>query len=281
MSRRYSAQSFAALADSLSEREQVVVRLVARLQLVSHRQIALALRAGSVASPESHARDVRRLLAKLTDADVLARLERRVGGVRAGSAGFVYHLGPLGQRLIAYWRGDGLVRGRRRPEPGLGYVDHRLAVSQLYIDLLLSERLGGLVLADFDAEPECWRPYVDRYGARAVLKPDAYARADVGLYEHHWFFEVDLGTESSTVLWRKVQAYWDYFRAGVEQATHDVFPQVVFATTNEVRRQRIVAACLHLPEEAWPLFAVTTLDKVIDLVLGRADGRLRGPEVAA
>jgi hypothetical protein len=256
----------------MSRREQAVVRLVARLKLVSHRQVAQTLAAQSATSANSQARDLRRLLAKLTAAGLLARLERRVGGARAGSAGFIYYLGPLGQRLVAYWRGEGLVRGRRRPEPGQRFVDHRLAVSQLYIDLLLAERIGALALASFDAEPDCWRPYIDRFGSQAVLKPDAYAHTDIRSFEHHWFFEVDLGTESTTVLGSKVQTYWDYFRAGDEQAAHGVFPKVVFATNGEVRRQRIVEVCGRLPEEAWALFAVTTLDKVIDLVLGRGGG---------
>ena len=43
----------------------------------------------------------RRALQRLTKLGLLATLERRIGGVRSGSDGLIYRLGPAGQRLQA------------------------------------------------------------------------------------------------------------------------------------------------------------------------------------
>lgn len=278
MTRRLTQTQLAALSQQLSERERRVLQLVAQLRLVSHSQLAAVLEAEqpSQASASSRARDVRRLLARLTNDGLLARLARRVGGVRAGSNGFTYYLGPVGQRLVAYWNGQGLVRGRRRPDPGISYVDHRLAISGLYADLVGAARVGALELLDFAAEPDCWRQSVDRYGSRATLKPDAFVQIGLNQYVDDWFVEVDLGTESGTVLARKTRAYWDYFRTGVEQEASGVFPRVAFITNSEIRRRRIVDVCAQMPAEAWQLFGVTTLDKALDLFSGRLPDRGRG-----
>ena len=144
---RVSPSQLIALATALPARERELVQLAARLRLMTHAQLAVLLAPGDRSvSPSSAARSVRRVLARLTAHGVLARLERRVGGVRAGSAGYVYYLGPIGQRLIAYWEGRGLVRGRFRPEPGGRYVRHRLAVSELYVQLRSADRSGELDL---------------------------------------------------------------------------------------------------------------------------------------
>lgn len=113
---RVSAGMLLRLATDLGERERTAVELVAKLRLISHAQLASLLgSADGHASAASTARSVRRTLARLTALGVLARLERRVGGLRAGSGGYVYYLGPVGQRLLAYWNGRGLIRGRFRP----------------------------------------------------------------------------------------------------------------------------------------------------------------------
>lgn len=257
------------LADELDERERVIVEVVAKLQLMSHAQLASLLDPlHPHASAASTARAIRRTLAQLTELGVLARLERRVGGVRAGSAGYVYYLGPVGQRLVAYWEGRGLVRGRFRPEPGGRYFRHRLAVSELYVQLKLADRDGELDLLTFDAEPDCWRRYLDGFGGSVLLKPDAYVAVGVGAYEERCFIEVDLGTESRAVIASKVRAYLDYFHVGIEQADHGVFPRVLLLTSNEARRSALVDVVSGLPADHWQLFTVATLDRALEVMTG-------------
>jgi hypothetical protein len=268
--RRLSSGQLIGLATSLPQRERQIVETIARLRLLSHAQLASLLASGNgVVSPVSAARSARRILARLTAGGVLARLERRVGGVRAGSAGYVYYLGPVGQRLLAYWNGRGLVRGRFRPEPGGRYVRHRLAVSELYVQLRGAARKGELDLLAFDAEPDCWRRSIDAFGGSVLLKPDAFVRLGIGAYEERCFVEVDLATESRSVIAAKVRAYLDYFHSGTEQAAHGVFPRVVLLTNSEVRRAALVNVVTRLPAEHWALFAVATLDRALDVLSGR------------
>lgn len=265
---RVSTTRLVAISEGMTDTERVIVQVVDRLRLVSHGQLARLAPSGGDASPASAARTIRRTLLRLTELGVLSRLDRRIGGIRAGSAGHVYYLGPVGQRLIAYWNGDGLVRGRVRPEPGAPFVRHRLATSELYVAGRERERLGDLDLMAFDVEPACWRQSLTGLGGQTILKPDAFLRVGVGAYEDRWFIEVDLGTESRTVLARKLRAYLDYFHTGAEQATSGVFPRVLWLTTTDERKAAITDLCAALPEEYWSLFAINLLDRGMDVITG-------------
>jgi Replication-relaxation len=269
---RLTTAGLLALAGELSETERGLVRELARLKLATHAQLAALLPPlVAEASAASRARTARRMLARLTDLRVLARLERRIGGIRAGSAGYVYYLGPVGQRLIAYWQGEGLVRGRVRPEPGSRYVRHRLSVSELYVCARQAEREGLLDLLAFDIEPESWRVFQDGFGGQVTLKPDAFARLGVGAYEDRFFIEVDLGSESKSVIARKVRAYLDYWNSGQEQTEHGVFPRVLLLTNSETRRAALVDVCARLPAESWPLFTVATLERGVEVMGGQIE----------
>jgi Replication-relaxation len=239
------------LGEGLPERDRELLRTITRLQLVTHAQAAalLGLDGEAKVSAASAARATRRRL-------------------RAGSAGYVYYLGPAGQRLVGYWQGQGLIRGRYRPEPGGRYVRHRLAVSQLYVDAVGAARRGELELLDFASEPDCWRTYLDGFGGQHLLKPDAYVRVGLGAYEDRWFIEVDLATESRTVIARKLRAYLAYYRSGEEQRTAGVFPRVLLLANAEVRKAALVEVCTRLPAESWELFTVTTLDRFAVVVTG-------------
>src|SRR5271154_3091353 len=161
MNRSLSHGELMALASSLGGPEREVIVATAKLRLATHAQLAALLGLfDAELSPGSAARSSRRVLARLTVLRVLARLQRRIGGRRAGSAGYVYYLGPVGQRLVAYWQGQGLTRGRFRPEPGGRYVRHRLAVSELYVPTRVAAKAGTLDVLRFDVEPDCWRSYI-------------------------------------------------------------------------------------------------------------------------
>ncbi len=275
MSRRLTTAQLLRLGDELGDADRKLLRLVSQLGLMSHAQLAASL-PDADGPPATVARDVRRRLLRLTELGLLARLQRRVGGVRAGSQGFVYYLGPSAQRLIAYWDGQGLVRGRYRPEPGGRYVAHRLAVSQLYVDLLAAADGGEVELLNFDVEPDCWRRHSDALGGRTLLKPDAYVRLGVGAYEDRYFVEVDLGTESRPVIARKARAYIEYYASGQEQAGSGVFPRVVLLTNTEERRVALADICSRLPAEHWRLFTVGRLDKAGDMLSGQLEAEASG-----
>jgi hypothetical protein len=253
----------------MSEHERQIVETTGRLRLVAGKQIE-RLYFDEIGKAASRARAVRRVLADLTERQVLFRLERRIGGVRAGSAGHVYGLGPVGKRLIAYWQGEGLTRVRTPHEPGGVFVRHTLAVAEQYVQLIEAERAGRFELVAFESEPDCWRPLTGTYGRADTLKPDAFVRLGVGEFEERSFIEVDCGTEGRGALTRKCRRYIAYYQAGVEQAEHGVFPRIVWLTTSQARVRLLVDVCASLAPEHWRLFSVGTTDKAMGLLSGMA-----------
>lgn len=262
MSAYLGRRGLAQLRERLSARDLEVIHSVADHRFLTTRQIE-ALHFADHCTELAGARVCRRVLARLTDERLLARLERRVGGVRAGSASFVYALGPLGGRLI-----DG--QRRRLIEPSTTFLTHMLAVAQAHVELVQAARRSELELLSVDIEPACWRRYIGSGGAREALRPDLYVVTGSGDFEDCWFIEIDLGTESPLALRRKCRAYEAYWRSGREQATHRAFPLVVWATPDERRARqlaRVIDGTRGLKRE---LFRVTTASGMVELLAGGA-----------
>jgi hypothetical protein len=250
-------------------RERLIVETVARLTLVSGRQLS-DLFFDSFSGSSTDTRRARRVLARLAEQRVLDRLERRRGGAGGGSSAWVYALGPAGVRMVAYWAGEGLPRSRGAHEPGVAWTAHTLAVSELYVRLREAERAGRVELLAFDAEPACWRRYTGLGGAAGVLKPDAYVRLGIGEYEDSFLVEVDLGTERRGQLTRQHHAYGEYFRAGVEQAKTGVFPSVLWTVPDARRVALLMDIQRGLPAQAPRLFTVATTERVLMVLCGLA-----------
>jgi hypothetical protein len=259
--KRLSASALVELAAELSPRERAITTTAQRLRLISGKQLERLFFA-SGANPASNARLARRTLARLVEHGALGRLERRIGGVRAGAAGAVYFTTARGQRLVAYWQGRGLVRPGSAFEPSATFARHVLAISESYTALVEADRAGTVELIDFQGEPACWLSYAGA-GGRQWVKPDALVRLGAGEYETRAWLEVDCGTEGRGALTRKCRAYLTAYRAGV---VADVFPKIVWVTTTEKRVELLGEVCGSLPAEAWKLFVVTTPDRMLDVL---------------
>ena len=249
-----SARGVAQLRERLSERDVAILRQVAELRLMSARQIqAIHFPDRQHENELAATRARQRALARLVGERLLICLERRIGGVRAGSAGLVLTLGEVGQRVL------GLEGPRRRShEPGPRFVDHTLAVAQLVVDVSVAARRGVLDLLDCQAEPASWREF-SGLGGRRWLRPDMFLALGVGVYELRWFIEVDRNSESLPVIVRKCRLYAEYYQSGTEQAASGgVFPRVCWITPDEGRAERLRQVIIRdrrLPER---LFVVTT-----------------------
>jgi hypothetical protein len=206
-----------------------------------------------------------RVLARLCRDRLLIALDRRIGGLRAGSAGLVLALGPVGSRVLAQ-----TGTRRRAYEPSWRFVDHTLASAQLVVDVGLAARAGSLDALRCEAEPTCWRTFT-RLGGRFTLRSDAFLALGVGDYELRWFIEVDRATESLPVVIRKCRLYADYYQSGAEQAAHGgVFPRVCWIVPDEQRAERLRAAIgrdRSLPDR---LFVVTPSVSTITTLQGEA-----------
>lgn len=201
----------------LTERDRAILRTFEVVQLLTGNQLErLHFSDNADRSRERRRRDV---LGRLVAARALERLPRRVGGVRAGSGGFVFGLGAVGERLLENWAGDrrqGVYR--RRWRGGVGLVAHTLGVSDVYVRALEAERDDLIGAVSFRAEPFCWQqitPPGDNYQAW-TLKPDGLLTFQVRHRAEHWFVEVDRGTESVSTLRKKMDAYEAAWDAGLQ-----------------------------------------------------------------
>jgi hypothetical protein len=263
---RTTASRLVRLDASLTTRDRAVLTSLAELRLASTRQLERLHFTAS--TPMANARACRRLLARLAGEGLVSPLSRRVGGVRAGSAGYVWSLGTAGQRLVTKSGPAGGGTIRRPWTPSLPFVAHRLAITELAVRLHEAERRGALELVSFVAEPDCWRRYTGPHGASANLKPDACVVMGDGQYEDTWFVEVDMGTESPQVIIRKRDAYLAYFRSGREQKTTGVFPWVIFLVPEEHRRRSLERA-LGSPRPGEPdMFVVALTEDAIGVLAG-------------
>ena len=249
----------------LSERELAVVASVERYKYLSARQIE-ELHFFDHASPLSGARTCRRVLERLASGGVLRRLDRRIGGVRAGSVSFVYGVGALGQRLLHI---NDAVRVRPR-EPSAEFLDHTLAIAQLAVDLHRANRGSDIELIDVVPEPACWRQFTVGLEGAQILKPDLSVSLRAGDYEYQWFIEIDLSTHSAAAVVRKCGVYQRYWATGLEQERSGLFPKVLVVAPNDRRRsllQRTITGAHQLNAK---LFAVTTTTDAVAILTGEA-----------
>ncbi len=251
MSRYLTAARLRELESALSLRDLDVVHRVAALRFVSGDQLARLCFESN--DPASARRAARRALLRLVRFDVLTRLPRSVGGVRAGSSGFVYRLGVAGRRLAMGRGWIGGVRSTYERVPGLLFVRHTLDIAELHAQLTEADRAGHVELLELEAEPACWRRYEASFQP-ATLKPDSYVRLGVGEYEDSFFIEIDRGTEGSRAIGGQLERYVEYHASGREQRRHGVFPKVLWLTPDEGRRQAIVGCIERLPKESRELF---------------------------
>jgi hypothetical protein len=173
--------------------------------------------------------------------------------------------------------GEGLSRAATRYEPSLGFVAHALAVSEVWVGLhehlhlgLTAERAAHF---DFRVERQAWRPFVDGSGASAWLKPDAEVRLTRGGFEDWWWLEVDRATTRRRAIRRQLDAYVAYYRTGLEQQKHGLFPLTAWLTLTEARAQVLREVIADLPPGEQRLFRVGLLSAASPLLLshGRSE----------
>jgi Replication-relaxation len=253
------------LREHVSGRDLAIVQQVSELRLMSAAQIgAVHFTLNGHDNPAAASRAAQRVLARLVRDHLLARLERRVGGVRAGSAGYIYALGSVGQRLLN--PSDGR---RRSHEPRAGFLDHTLAASQLVVDVTRASRSGRFELLTLQSEPRCHRTFAAA-GGSALLKPDLFVSLGVGDMEHRWFIEVDRGNESLTVVIQKCGTYDAYYQSGKEQAAHGVFPRVCWIVPDKARADQIISKIRRNQRLLDQMFEAAVSSDVVEILGGGA-----------
>lgn len=265
---RVTQRRLRAIEARLSDRDLAVLASVERFRFLTADHIE-AMHFNDHASAESGGRTCRRVLVRLRREHVLGVLNRRVGGVRAGSQGLVYFVDTAGQRIQR--QGDSGRRGRSFPEPSARFLDHTLAIADVAVGIRAAADALGAEAVQVAPEKEARRPFVDRLGGTQVLRPDLY----IELADRHgdedvqaFFVEIDLGHESLPTVLRKCQQYEAYYQAGIEQRDFGGFPRVVWVMgayrpdIAERRRQTLQAALARGVRLTPELYRVTAAEEV-------------------
>lgn len=265
--KRITAQRVAAIQQQLTVADLELMDYLEQAKLLTGAHFRRLV--GAVSSTEKRA--LRKQLQRLSDLRIFGRLERRVGGVRAGSESYVYAFDVVGQRIAR----PGPRRQWRRPwTPSLRILDHTLDVSGFFVDLIEAERTGQIdELVSFTTEPKCWRDFTGPGGARLTLKPDAHVIVGHGDTEHHAWIEVDRATESLPWIVTKAQAYGHYFDSGREQSETGVFPICWWLAPSQRRADDLALTLACLPPDHCQLHRVATLAQAISALLGDPDTR--------
>jgi hypothetical protein len=262
MSGRITRAAVERIAAGLGERDLAIVADVGRVRVLTGRQVERLHFAELAGAHRDRTR--RRVLERLVSLKLLSPLKRRIGGERAGSAGLVFALGPVGQRLLALQANRSPDERARQPgTPTDRFLSHNLSIAEVYVSLVEARRAGALTLDAFRAEPTCWW----RNSEGEWIKPDACAVVSAGDIEDSWAIEVDRATESLPTLKRKLRAYLDLVECGENGPDGGVLPRVLVTVPDERRLHEVRKLVAELPSPAKQLFTVT-LDKLAVAKMG-------------
>lgn len=269
---RISASAIDVINSHLSDRDRAILRSVDDHQFLTVGHLE-TLHFDAIA-PSARSRIARRVLARLRGLRVLDALDRRIGGIRSGSQGLIYHVGVAGDRIL-----DRPVRrgSRLRYEPSARFLAHRLAVADAHIALVVADRNQDIELIASAVEPSTWRRYTGIGAAQRILKPDLFAETAPhggGDMVRAWFIEIDRGTEHIPTLLKKCHEYETYRQTGIEQDRHGAFPLVIWSMSHADpakavrRRQALEDAVDADPRLPSALFRVVAPDGVLAVLLG-------------
>lgn len=265
---RVTQRRLRAIEARLSDRDLAVLSSVGRFRFLTAEHIE-AMHFSDHASVESGGRTCRRVLVRLRRERVLGVLNRRVGGVRAGSQGLVYFVDTVGERIQR--QGEAIRRGSRFPEPSARFLDHTLVIADVAVGIKATADALGAEVVHVAPEKEARRQYTDRLGGAQVLRPDLYVElaARPGDEDVQAFFvEVDLGHESLPTVLRKCQQYEAYDQTGIEQRDFGGFPRVIWAMgayrpdIAERRREALQMALKRGVRLTPELYRVTAVEEV-------------------
>ncbi|MGV1037850.1 MAG: replication-relaxation family protein [Candidatus Nanopelagicales bacterium] len=259
-----------ALTNRLSDRDWQILTTVRAFKYLTTRQLArqhfeLNEPAGVIPRNANHA------LARLRELGLLVNLERRIGGVRAGSGGYVWQITDQANRLLANHLQESRSSRVRTFEPGTTFLDHTLAIAEVVITLQEATRAGEVEIRHIELEPTCWRSYLGSAGERKLLKPDLSAVTVAGGFEDLWFWEVDRATEAPNRVVKKCLQYQEYKRTDREQRAYGLFPAVVWVVPHQRRREQLRTRLIAEPAIEHRLFTVITLDQLSELTCLGAD----------
>ncbi|TAN24857.1 MAG: hypothetical protein EPN30_06125 [Actinomycetota bacterium] len=260
------------LKEQLTERDCELLIDMEKYRLLTTKQIQRLHFDPVHPTPTASARACSRTLSRLRELQVLRALERRIGGVRSGSAGFIWYVGPAGERVLKSL--DPPIRSGRHNhrEPSRHFVDHTLAISELSVQTIEADRQGSLEMLVLQTEPISWQQSLSKFGTAQTLKPDLHLISVLGDYQEHRFIEADMASEHLPVIMRQCAAYEAFRATGRYQATWGLFPVVLWVCPTSARAAAIRAAVAATAALDPNLFRTCTTAEYLAVVTGRATG---------
>jgi Replication-relaxation len=259
-----------ALKDQLTDRDYQLLRDVEKYRLLTTRQIQRLHFDRAHPTAVASARACNRTLSRLRDAGVLKALQRRIGGARSGSSSLIWYIGSAGERVLRAIDPNPTSGRRNYREPSRHFVEHTLAVSELAVQTIEAEQHGQLEVLELQTEPASWQQSLSPFGTVQTLKPDLRLVTVSGEFEEHWFIEADMDSEHLPVILRQCAAYEAFRATGRYQATHGLFPAVLWVTPTEGRAAAIRGAVGRHGALDPALFRVCTASEYLAVVTGQA-----------
>lgn len=215
-------------------------------------------------STETTARVRRRIMTRLTDLGLVSALERRIGGVRAGSAGHIYTLTTAGHKILELTQGNHNTtrRVRHRATSPL-FLTHALTISGIYVNLVETGSTGNFRILRFDTEPASW--WTSSHGTH--LRPDAYAVLHTKTHADCWWLEIDQGSENTPRLRAKITAYLTHADSG-GTGPDGALPRVLFTTPDQPRAETIQTLITKTLTADSGLITVTTHEQAAAVLAG-------------
>ena len=262
------------LLDKLSNRDFEILISLKHAKYLLTTQIK-RLHFSDSPKPQVGLRSTTRNMHKLREYGLVKTFKRRIGGIRAGSASYIWCLTEPGQRLLDLQLGEydpRRARSHRYLEPSYIHVRHTLAIAECYVQLVeISRKYKKIVFAAVEWEPNCWRPFQYK-GHDIQLKPDLFAVTYNNGFEDRWFIEIDLSTEAMPVVMDKCRRYHQYLNSGIEQRQHDgVFPITVWIVPDQQRKQKMIEAINESFKKTPNIFAVIAAEEFEELIRSGAN----------
>ena len=269
--KRISRLQLMALREKLSARELQILGTLQEYHFVSSQQIQrLYFTDGSSAPANSRAAN--RALKRLGEYGVIAHLDRRIGGWKAGSAAQVWHLTEPGERLLRLNAAEKLPR-KRPEEPSPQFLDHTLAVTECAVALICQHRDEAEHAPNqHRIEPERkiekivpYPAYTFSYGGKtSTLKPDLYVVIQGPDYHDHYFLEMVRSLDPLSKLLRKAQAHLNAYKSNELYRQLKIQPYVVWVMPDKREMEAFTAAILEEMPEARRFFRIILAEQLAE-----------------
>ena len=269
----FTKQRLEELKRNMSGRDRHILESIKKCRYLTTLQIAQLYCDQSI-NRRSAVRAANRCLTKLKNVGLIRSLQRRIGGVRAGSGSFVWTLTSGGFQLLCLDSGGKQSRKQFR-EPSLHFLEHTLIISEAYLQMTRICATHQMTLSHIQFEPDCWRRYSDKRGKQIVLKPDLHAVTRGDSYEDCWFLEIDRATETPERVLDKCERYIQYLRTGAEQKQRGVFPYVVWIVPDEKRKNSLRAHIAKAFPRGANIFITILPDELEILITSGAEEYLK------